>query len=173
MVSSVPIFFLRSRRYGSLHADPAIACRTQFFAAAALVTATLALIGPSRFFRDLSGELEAANMLRAAEIRARRIYRDGAVESNTMDFISYEQTLVQAALDSLQARHPRLYRREVQLANFLLNALNRTVPRRFLRSTFARAVRATSAELGADIDFARQSHREMLGLQLARASVRR
>jgi hypothetical protein len=176
MVLSVPTFFRRSRRYGSLHADPAIARRTQFFAAASLVTGTLALIGPSRFLRDLSETLEVANLLRAQEIRSRRLYHDDSIddsiEKNTVDFIHYEQTLVQAALDALRSRHPQLYWREVNIANFLLNALNRAGARYLLRSAFAQAVRAAIAELGADIDFARQNHREMLGLQLARASAR-
>jgi hypothetical protein len=61
----------------------------------------------------------------------------------------------------------------VDLANFLLNALNRTVARHLLPCAFADAVRAAIAELGANIDFARQSHRETLGLQLARSWARR
>lgn len=171
MVFRVSIFFRRSRRYESLHADPAIARRTQFFAAASLVTGALALVAPSRFLCDLSERLEDANMVRAREIRARRLYHEEAIEQNTADFIHFEQTLAQAALDSLRTRHPKLYRREIELANFLLNALNRALARHLLRSAFARAVRAVIAELGADIDFARQQHREMLGLQLARAST--
>jgi len=173
MVTGIPIFLFRSRRYESIHADPVIAGKTQFFAAASLVTGALALIGPSRFLRELSAMLEAANMLRAREIRARRIYANESVECNTVDFIHYEQTLVQAALDSLRGRHPKRYRQEVELANFLLNALNRPVARHVLRWAFADAVRAAIAELGADIDFARQGHRETLGLQLARTSARR
>ncbi len=164
----VTSFFLRSRRYESIHADPVIAGKTRFFAAASLVTGALALIGPSRFLRELSAMLEVANLLRAQEIRARRIYHEDSVEQNTADFIRYEQTLVQAALDSLRSRHPERYRREVDLANFLLNALNGRLTRRVLRSAFARAVRAAIHELGSDIDFARQRHREMLGLQLTR-----
>jgi hypothetical protein len=172
MMTAVPIFLLRSRRYESIHADPDIAAKTQFFGAASLVTGALALIAPSRFLRDLSAMLEVANMLRAQEIRSRLIYPEDSVERNTVDFIHYEQTLVQAALDTLRGRHPKRYRQEVELANFLLNALNRSVARYVLRWAFADAVRAAIAELGADIDFARQSHREMLGLQLARASAR-
>ena len=172
MVLSVPTFFRRSRRYGRLHADPAIARSTEFFAAASLVTGALALIGPSRFLRDLSERLEAVNISRAQEIRSRRLYCGDSIEKNTADFVHYEQTLVQAALDALRNRHPRRYRREVEIANFLLNAVNRIGARYVLRSVFARAVRAVSAELGNDIDFARQKHREMLGLQLARASSR-
>jgi capsid protein len=172
MVTGLPIFLLRSRRYENIHADPAIAAKTRFFAAASLVTGALALIGPSRFFRELSAMLEVANMSRAQEIRACRMYPDAAVEHNTADFIHYEQTLVQAALDSLRRQHPERYHQEIELANFLLNAMNRTVARRVLRWTFADAVRAVIAELGVNIDFARQSHREMLGLQLARACAR-
>ncbi len=170
MVPSLATFLLRSRRYENVHADPLISRKTQFFAAASLVTSALALISPSRFFRDLSGMLEVANMARAHGIRTHKLYPEGSIEKNTADFIRYEQCLVQTALDALRSRQPELYRREVDFANFLLNALNSTVLRHVLRSSFAHAVRAAATELGSDIDFARQSHREILGMQLARAS---
>ena len=155
-----------------VQADPAIARRTEFFAAASLVTGALALAAPSRFFRDLSGMLEAANMARAHGIRTRALYHDGPIEKNTADFIHYEQGLVQTALEALRCRKPELYRREVDVANFLLNTLNCAVLRCLLRSSFARAVRAATAELGGTIDFARQDHREALGMQLALISSR-
>lgn len=169
-VPSLATLLLRSRRYENVQADPVIACRTEFYAAASLVTGALALVAPSRFLCDLSEMLEVANMARAYGIRTRQLYPEGSVEKNTADFIRYEQTLVQKALDALRNRQPELYRREVNIANFLLNALNRTLLRKVLRSPFARGVRAAAAELGESIDFARQNHREVLGMQLARAS---
>ncbi len=169
MVPSLASFLLRSRRYGNVHAEPTIARKTEFFAAASLVTSALALVAPSRFLRDLSERLEVTNMARAHGILTRQLYPDDTIEKNTADFIHYEQGLVQTALDSLRHRQPELYRREVGCANFLLNALNRTVLRHILRSSFARAVRAAAAELGSEIDFACQNHREAVGMQLARA----
>ncbi|MDB6088186.1 MAG: repeat-associated core protein [Gammaproteobacteria bacterium] len=169
---SAAAFIFRSRRYEDLHADPAISRKTDFFAAASLVTAAFALITPSRFFCELSETLESANVARARKIRARQLYAEGTNENNTTDFVRYEQELVQAALDSLRRRHPQSYWREIDSANRLLNALNGKLLRRTVLSSFARAVRSTITNLGADIDFARQDHREALGRQLAREACR-
>src|SRR4051794_26545967 len=83
----------RSDRYRRIAADPMIASRTHFFSAAVLVTKALSSRDQPRFLSQLGAILEVANLRRAREIRSGKLSRTGSTESNTADFISFEQSL--------------------------------------------------------------------------------
>jgi len=161
----------RSRTYASLHADPRIAERTFFFAAAALVTRTLWIYRPSPFLTGLSAALERENLARAQAIRAGRLYRCGSAEGNTRRFITVEQQLVQQALDALRAQQPRAYLREMRAANRALRWARRGTLRALLEPPFVAALDAASATLGGSFDMAARECREVLGMALARAAL--
>jgi hypothetical protein len=130
-------FLQRSLRYERLHADPRIACKTDFFAAATLVTRSLAHAIPTRFLGRLSALLERENWRRAQEILCGRLYETGRIELNTADFIRYEQALVQAQLDGLRRTDPRRYLREIHRANTQLALAQGPLARALLDCHFA------------------------------------
>ena len=160
----------RAHRYAQLHADPLIAGRTHFFAAAALVSRTLWIYGPSAFLLRLSGTLEHENLARAAAIRAGTLYRGGSAEGNTREFIEVEQHLVQQALDALRAHDAAAYSREIGAANRALRWARRRVMRALIERPFVEALEAALAKLGS-FDMAVRECRELLGLELAHAAV--
>ncbi|HJS88708.1 MAG TPA: hypothetical protein VJ738_01950 [Steroidobacteraceae bacterium] len=165
---------LRSERYRRLDAQPEIRARTDFFAAAAIVTRALAYSGATPFMLALSDALEGVNVCRAHLIRSGCLYVTGSVERNTRDFIRYEQALVQAALDHLRGSDPRGYSEQIRVAN---GAIARALrPGAGCASnaltTFARAAECCLARLGRAIEFATQSDREALGEELARSARR-
>src|SRR5690349_10664076 len=96
----------RLQRYRRIAADPLVASRTAFFTAAVIVTRALATRDQPAFLAALGARLEVANLRRARDIRAGKLYRAGSVRANTVDFIRFEQALVQAELDALLARDP-------------------------------------------------------------------
>jgi len=160
----------RSRTYAILHADPRIAERTFFFAAAALVTRTLWIYRPSPFLLGLSASLERENLRRAAAIRAGVLFQSGPPDINTRRFIAVEQRLVQGALDALRAQDPRAYAREIRSANRALRWARRGTLRALIERPFVVALDATFAALGGSFDMAVRDCREVLGMALARAA---
>lgn len=168
-------FLLRSERYRRLDAEPAIRARTDFFAAASIVTRVLAYGGTTPFMAGLSHMLEHVNVSRAQMICRGALYVTGSVERNTLDFVRYEQALIQEALDRLRHGDPRAYAEQICLAD---RALARVLRRRAACTssavaTFVRAAECCLTRLGRAIEFARQSDREALGTELARSARRR
>jgi hypothetical protein len=166
---------LRSERYRLLDAEPAIRARTDFFAAASIVTRVLAYSGPTRFMLTLSDRLERVNLYRAELIHRGALYATGSVERNTVDFVRYEQSLVQEALDRLRGGDPGGYAEQVRIAN---SAIARALRRRAAcassaAATFVRAAESCLERLGRSIEFSIRSDREILGEELARSARRR
>jgi RHS repeat-associated protein len=152
----------RSIRYHSMHGDQSISNRTSFFGAAAMATSAMAAPFPNAFMAELSFTLESANLERAAQIRSGQLYSGGSIEANDRDFVRFEQGIVQDALDSYRADNPSGYDAMIADTNAMLNGY----PSRGARISdpnFARALQAARSEIGGDIDFANQSHRESLG----------
>jgi len=162
----------RARRYRRIAADPAIATRTHFFAAAAIVTRALATRDQLPFLARMGARLEVANVRRAREIRAGKLYRRGSVLANTADFIRFEQALVQTELEQLLARDPGAYQEVVTHASEQISRAT-TGLARWLNRRFARAVIETRRQLGREVDFARRDDRELLGNSIAREASRR
>jgi hypothetical protein len=165
---------LRSERYRRLDAQPAIRSRTDFFAAASIVTRVLAYSGTTPFMVALSEALERVNVYRAGMIRDGLLYVSGSVERNTQDFVRYEQALVQAALDRLRGSDPHGYHEQIRLAN---GAIARVLRRRAACASSALATFVQGAErcltrLGRTIEFSAQSDREALGEELAHSARR-
>lgn len=166
---------LRSERYRCLDAEPAIRSRTDFFAAASIVTRVLAYSNPTAFMAALSDMLERVNVSRARLICRGALYATGSVEINTLDFVRYEQTLVQDSLDHLREKDPAGYADQIRIAN---SAIARAVTHRAARAssaiaTFVRAADSCLERLGRTVDFSAQSDREALGEELARGARRR
>ncbi len=157
---------LRERRYHAVHAEWAIQGRTDFFAAAAVVTHALGLLPPSPFVLSLSSRLEVLNMRRAAAIRIGSIYPVGSVAANTEDFIHVEQSAVQRQLDWLRRESPRVYRFEVASLNRVMRLAARVPPWLPGEHCVGRALRRTHREMG-DLDFASQPCREVIGRRIA------
>jgi hypothetical protein len=162
----------RELRYRRLAADPAIATRTDFFRAAAVVTKALATRDQPSFLTSLAAKLEVANVRRAREIRSGKLYARGSAPANTADFVRFEQSLVEAELRELRERDPAAYDGVVARANLQIARATRGMAR-WMNREFARAVIATRRQLGRDIDFSRCADREMLGIAIARQSQRR
>ena len=168
-------FLLRSERYRRLDAEPAIRARTDFFAAASIVTRVLAYGGTTPFMAGLSHMLEHVNVSRAQMICRGALYVTGSVERNTLDFVRYEQALIQEALDRLRHGDPRAYAEQIHLAD---RAIARVLRRRAACTssavaTFVRAAECCLMRFGRAIEFARQSDREALGTELARSARQR
>ena len=165
---------MRSRRYRCLDAQPAIRARTDFFAAAAIVTRVLAYSGATPFMAALSNTLESVNVHRAKLICSGQLYATGSIECNTRDFVCYEQVLVQEALDRLRWTDPHAYAEQVRIAN---GALARVLRPRAACASGALAAFVCAAEcclviIGRAIEFSAQSDRETLGEELARSARR-
>ncbi len=164
----------RADRYQRWHDHPRVGGRTAFFAAAAIVNRALVrhtLLSP--FLLDLGATLEAANTLRALDILDGRLYRGGSVEGNTLDFIRFEQTIVQAHLDGLRRHAPRSYRREIRAVNASLRALRCGIFRALADRCLVHAADATRRCLGGPLDFAEQDCRVMLGAHIAHHATSR
>jgi hypothetical protein len=163
---------IRERRYRRIAADPLISARTHFFSAAAVVTKALATREQPPFLARLGAKLEVANVRRAREIRAGKLYERGSPQANTADFVRFEQALVEAELERLRAQDPHAYQHVVTCANAqIARAAHGLV--RWMNREFARAVIATRRQLGRDVDFARRDDRELLGNAIAREAVQR
>lgn len=166
---------LRSERYRCLDAEPAIHSRTDFFAAASVVTRVLAYSGPTPFMIAMSDMLERINVSRARLICRGVLYATGSVDLNTLDFVRYEQSLVQDSLDRLRGTDPAGYADQIRMAN---RAIARVLTHRAARAssalaTFVRATESCLERLGRTIEFSAQSDREALGEELARSARRR
>lgn len=113
---------VRSRLYESIDGDSRVSNRTRFFAAAAMVTSALATpFASSGFMGDLSARLQQANIARADAIREGRLYTSGSERENTNNFIHFEQSFVQGALDKLKADDSAAYDKLIGEANDNLN----------------------------------------------------
>jgi hypothetical protein len=163
---------LRSERYRRLDAEPAIRSRTDFFAAASVVTRVLAYGGATPFMAALSGSLERVNVLRARLIRSGLLYVTGTVDCNTLDFIRYEQRRVQRVLDRLRAFDPDGYSEQIRTANRLI-ALALELGAAYASGDlgiFIHGAKSCLARLGRAVEFSEQSDREALGEELARSA---
>jgi hypothetical protein len=149
-----------------------IRSRTDFFAAATVVTRVLAFGGATAFMVALSDTLERVNLSRAQLICSGALYATGNVERNTLDFVRYEQALVQESLERLRRSDPYGYAEQMRIAN---SAIARALRRRAAYAssalaTFVRAAESCLLRLGRGIDFSMQSDRETLGEELARSA---
>lgn len=115
---------------------------------------------------NLSAELESANIGQADKIRAGTLYAAGTIRRNTADFVHFEQTKVQSALDALKKNNPSEYAAEISSANTSLNGSFGQIAR-VTDPTFAAAAAVTRKALGRNIDFSKQSDRESLGNAVA------
>jgi RHS repeat-associated protein len=157
----------RSRMYERIDADPSVSSQTRFFGAAAIVTSALALPSQSGFMAGLSSQLEKANLARLEQIRSGQLQMPGSVQKNDHAFIHFEQTLVQKALDGLNASDPEAYANLISTTNKRLNSEFVGRAARTSDPNFARGLAAAREKLGGDIDFADQEHRETLGQSIA------
>ena len=150
----------RSLRYESMDEESALRGFTRFFGAASVVTNVLGTIrgvGPNaKFMTQLSRKLETANSQRAELIRNGQLPSLGAVSLNDAAFVRYEQSIVQAELDTMKIDAPLGYRTLVSYSNAALNG-------RIVDPNFRRARDAAVKHIGGPIDFANQEHREVLG----------
>lgn len=153
----------RSIRYHAEHGDPRISGRTSFYGAAAMMTSAMALPEQGSFMESLSATLESKNTIRAQMIREGRLYAGGSVIGNDVDYIHYEQSVVQNHLDGLRTNNPALYQQVIADANDQLNSLSTTVFGRATDPNVARALGIARERIGGDINFANQEHREILG----------
>jgi hypothetical protein len=156
-------FCVRSLGYEYLNRDPRISSKTNFFAAASIVTNVLGTLGQSEFMIDVSRKLESLNIGRAAGIISGRISASGSIAANTAEFVHFEQSEFQTMLNELRARNSQEYDKTIADSN---TAINDRAPYGLDRN-FASAVRATQKALGRDIDSASQSDREALGNAVA------
>ena len=161
---------LRSERYRRLDATPSIRLRTDFFAAAATVTRMLAYGGATPFLGALSEALETFNLARAGQIERGLIYPSGSVESNTVDFVHHEQCIVQEALERLRLSSPRNYAAQIASANAAITFAwrARAACSAGTWAIFTRAAHRCRARLNRGIEFALQTDREALGVEIAR-----
>lgn len=162
-------FQARAARYWALHAMPAIARETLFFAAAARVTEAISLWRPTAFMQSLSLRLEAANGERAQAILSGSLYGTGAILRNTADLVSFEQSVVQAELRQLLNHSVTRYRDEIGIANDALRSAGSRagcLGPASLR-TFHRVILRVRNSLGRLPDFALRTDRETIGMELA------
>ncbi len=163
---------LRVHRYDAVDAEEAIRARTDFFAAAAVVTRAVSFMPPSRFLLHLSARLEWLNMSRAAAIRSGSLYGGGSVAANTDDFIHIEQSAVQRHLDCLKKAAPHRYRTEIASLNSAMRAAGRLPLWAPGVAGIANALRRAQQETDGEMDFAAQPFREAVGRHVS-ASIRR
>ena len=162
-------FERRAMRYAQLDRDPRIRLRTRFFEAASAVTRVIGGGHPTCFMTRLSAALEIANTTRAVHIGEGRLYACGSWRSNTIDFIRFEQTLVQRMLEALRTEDPVQYADEIDTADRDLARISIWCSR--FRSDAHRrlhfALRNTRETLGRAPQFARQGDREVIGIAIA------
>jgi RHS repeat-associated protein len=157
----------RSRVYEAFDADARISNHTRFYAAAAIVTSALATpFATSPFMNEISLLLEKANVARATLIRQGSLYASGSERANTNDYIHFEQSLVQKALDKLQGQDPGAYGKLIEEANTNLNSPLMGLAA-FTDPNMAKGLAAAKQQLGGTIDFSKQEHRETLGRAIA------
>jgi hypothetical protein len=166
-------FWLRSQRYRRISLEPRIASRTAFYSAASTVTRAFAFSIVSPFMASLSRSLEDCNVARAIRIRSGDLYASGTLEANTLDFVRFEQCLVECALERLRAVDPLAFAREIALADA---ALHRAAREGVLLVSAAhhclrRALLELRQGLGRWPSFAQQHDRELLGVALALRST--
>lgn len=162
-------FARRASRYDQLDRDPRIHFHTRFFRAASAVTRVIGDGYPTGFMARLSATLEIANISRAAHIGEGRLYTGGSWLSNTVDFIHFEQRLVERALEELRAQDPIRYADEIEMADRGLARI-RLWCSRFRSSAHGRlhfALRNARRTLGRAPQFARQGDREAIGIAIA------
>ena len=170
-INSGDDFCSRSRVYAAVDADPRVSSKTSVFAAASIVTNALGGAPQSDFQHNLSADLEKSNLDRANEIRAGTRYGTGSIEEHNRDFVHFEQSRVQTALNGLQASDPAGYKSNVDAANSVLNG-SLGLLAKLTDSSFSTAVAATRASLGHSIDFSSQKDREALGNTIAAAAAK-
>jgi len=162
-------FERRATRYAQLDRDPRIHVRTRFFEAASTVTRVIGGGDPTHFMARLSAALEIANTTRAMHIGDGRLYAGGCWRSNTVDFVRFEQGLVQKELEALQAEDPFQYAAEVDAADWGFARMSVWCSR--FRSAAHRrlhfALRSARETLGRAPQFARQGDRESIGIAIA------
>jgi len=127
--------------------------------------------GSTHFMSELSGALEVLNVARASQIDHGLLYTNGDIDANTLDFIHFEQCIVQLALEGLMRQNARLYEAQVRTANRSI-VLAENLGSRCgwpTYAVFARAVQYGRERLGRAIEFANQMGRETLGMEIARA----
>lgn len=170
-------FRRRSVLYTGL--DAQLRDHTRFFAAAALINAVLAKVHspalPSprslRFLDEVGAELETYNLICAREIGRRS--PGSALLDHTL--VCREQGRLQRHVLAYQAQRPEHWLTIRAELNRLLN--DRSAAAFFARwcgdaERVSRALREVRGHLGTELDFAAESHRVRIGLQLI-AHIRR
>ena len=171
----------RARKYRGY--DAALRGQTRFFSAAARTVEFLANMDypiAGRMFtssttRSLLGAI-SSGLERANETAALRV-ATGQWGGRNLDarLVHYEQTAVQAGLDSFAQNNPEGYASAIGEINGLLNGglLERTASSQFASDrSYMRVLDGVREDLGRDIDFANQSDREAIGNALVRDARR-
>ena len=178
----------RAEEYGRLDANPEIRKRTRFFAAAAAASQALASGDDmykasqmflsrttSDFLQKIGEELLIINRLAAQDIAS-----GGDLENRHMKsfkgpdtglaldakLVRLEQSTVQGLLDDLKVANPAAYKTVIKENNALLNSPSILASVYGTDEAFGKIVAAVRKSLGRDLDFAKQSDREAIGLKL-------
>ncbi|MGE0887065.1 MAG: RHS repeat domain-containing protein [Blastocatellales bacterium] len=180
----------RAEEYGHYDANPEINKRTRFFAAAAAASQALAsgdtaegferafLSTTTRAFLSVVGE----ELLKVNRDVIRTIQDGGSLTFPGPDptgpaldakLVRLEQSTVQNLLDNLKNANPDKYNTVIMENNALLNPsgfiMEAAMSSRISFATdkaFGKVLEAVRKDLGRNIDFARQSDREAIGLKL-------
>ena len=159
--------------------DGKFAGQTRFYGAAAATTAMLANLSmpgfgqamvsnsTRQFMSDMSSSLEAMNMRMAKSLEG------GAMNGANLDlkFIHAEQTAVQGHLDAFNARDPSAYASMIAEVNGLLNPSGVKEGMANFYGTdraYQRVLDGVRNDVGGEIDFANQGHREAIGKALVK-----
>ena len=168
-------FCQRAYQYQQL--DRMFASQTRFFAAASMTTAMLASMempvgntwftsrSTRTFMRAVSGQLERLNFDIAYQLES------GALSGSNLDayIVRQEQNAVQGALDGLRASDPKSYESLISEVNGLLNGEGYSGLAGSVYSSdreYQGVLDGVREQLGGDIDFANQDHREAIGMAL-------
>ncbi|MBK7598264.1 MAG: RHS repeat-associated core domain-containing protein [Acidobacteria bacterium] len=177
----------RAEEYGYYDANPEVNKRTRFFAAAAAASQALAsgdtvqgferafLSTTTRAFLSAVGEeLLKVNMgvIRTIQDGGLLTFQGQDLTRPDLDakLVRLEQSTVQNMLNNLKAKDPDRYNKVIQDNNALLNPSGRLMKMATSAfptdAAFGKILDAVRKDLGRNIDFAKQSDREAIGLKL-------
>lgn len=178
-------FERRARLYRQY--DDILRHHTRFFAAAALINSLLhGLNRPAarwavkrsalRYLHDTGAYLESLNVMQALHLRSQASAAQpvGAFSAELLDerMVRFEQSAVQRRLEAWALDAPRTHGRVLDHLDNLLNTpLARCMPRTIGRGALPvlHLMSRVREQVGGNLQFARQLHREAIGLALIAA----